>query len=171
MFNPDEYDCENPDLGDVDDSLLGIWRANPQSVALMFAEASGFGDDATPIDVAGATGNVLMTFAEGGVGQLAYENVGVFLNREVVGELTFNGRGSFSWGVTDGQILIDGTTFEITVSSQALGAPLTITSADVPAAGITELTASIAGDVMTISASEGSAGEVFFPILWNRIDG
>jgi len=171
VFNPDDYDCENPDLGEVDDSLLGVWRADPLSVAMMFAESSGFGDGATPIDVAGATGNVLMTFAEGGVGQLAYQNVGVFLNREVIGELTFNGFGSFSWGVTDGQILIDGTTFEITVSSRALGSPLTITSADVPQAGVTRLSASIAGDAMTISSSEGSAGEVFFPISWTRASG
>lgn len=171
VFDPDTYDCENPNLGGVDDSLLGTWRANPQSVAGMFAEASAFGASALPIDVAGATGSVLMTFAEGGVGELEYQDVSVFLNDEALGELTFKGTGAFAWGVTDGQILIDGTTFAVQVSSDAIGVPLVITDDDVPAAGVTKLTASVVGDDMTITASEGSAGDVFFPISWTRVDG
>ncbi len=169
VFNADEYDCENPDLGEPNGALLGVWRASPESVARMFALASAFGADAEAIDVEITSGEVLMTFAEDGTGSLAYNNVGIFMNDAVIGQMTVDGSGTFSWGTVDGQILIADTTFALSMSAPALGPePLTITSDDVPQAGVTRLAVSIAGPTLIVNESEGSAGEVFFPMVWVR---
>lgn len=173
VFNPDDFDCENPDLGEpAADGLVGTWRANPDSVASVFEQASAFGDEATPFDVLGASGDVIMTFAEDGTGTLSYNDVTIFISDEILGDLTINGSGTFRWGGAGDGIRIDGTTFSYSIGSSALGGEiLTITDADVPQAGVTSLAATIADDELVVSDADGTAGEVFFPMLWVRQTG
>ena len=167
----DTGDCiEEPVPGeDVGGGLLGTWRANPDSVALAFTQASGFGPQAEALDIAGVTGDLLMTFNDDGTGLLLYDGVTLFFNDAPFPELTLGGGGSFQWDSTPGAISIDGITYKIAVGSSALGGELTtITSDDIPAVGTTRLEVSFGGDSLAVAA-DGSAGPVFFPIFWNRV--
>ena len=178
-FDPETSDrCEEdedepePDPDPVTGSggLIGAWRASPDSVANMFEQASAFGDGAVAIEVTGASGDVRLTFREDGTGNLVYDRVTLFLADEVLGDLTLNGSGTFSWTTAGGPLQIDGTQFRFSVSSSALGGELlTISDADVPAAGTTVLSGAVAGNELTITAAQGSAGDVFFPVSWTRI--
>ncbi len=166
----DKGECEDSEPSEsVDGGLLGTWKANPDSVALAFTQASGFGVGAEALDIAAVTGDVLMTFNDDGTGTLAYDDVVLFFNNAPFPELTLGGEGSFLWTSTAGAITIAGTTYAIGVTSSALGGEvLTITSDDVPASGSTQLGVSLGGDQLSVDA-DGSAGPVFFPILWNRV--
>ena len=167
----DKGECIEPEPSDdgVDSGLLGTWRADPDSVAQAFTEASGFGAGAGALDVAGVVGNVLMTFNEDGTGTLVYDRVTLLFRDAPFPELTLSGEGSFTWNSAAGAISISGTRYAISVGSSALGGELTtITSDDIPAAGTTQLAVSFGGDQLSIDAT-GSNGQVFFPILWNRV--
>ena len=167
----DRGECDDPGPSDeeIAGGLVGTWRANPESVALAFTQASGFGPEAEALDIAGVTGDVLMTFNDDGTGTLAYDAVTLFFNDAPFPELTLNGAGSFGWTSTAGAVSITGTSYAISVGSSALGGELTtITSDDIPAAGTTQLAVSFGGDQLSIDAT-GSIGQVFFPILWNRV--
>ena len=171
VFDPSmpRWECDQePDLGDPVLGLVGTWRANPNSVAMVLEQASGFGgSDAPAIDVAGADGSVLMTFNEDGTGTLAYQEVTFFLNDSPIAELTINGEGSFNWGGDAPDLRISGITYAFAVTS--LGPePLVISSDDVPAVGVTTLEASLAGDQLALVNPEGTAGQVFFPVSWTR---
>ncbi|MGB0112569.1 MAG: hypothetical protein WBP59_05070 [Ilumatobacteraceae bacterium] len=173
----DVGDCDEPDGSDGSDGsdddatggLLGTWRADPEAIAQAFTQASGYGPEVEPLEIAGVTGDVLMTFSDGGTGTLVYDNVRLFFVDAPIAELTLSGEGAFQWDSTAGAITITGTTYAISVTSSALGGdPLTLTSDDVPAAGTTRLAVSLGGDDLSVAA-EGSIDRVFFPTLWRRI--
>ncbi len=165
----DEEASGPPDVGTPGGGFTGLWRANPNAIETMFEQASAFGaGSGQGLDVAGVTGDLLMEFRDDGTGRLTYAGVTLFINDAGFGDLTLNGSGSFVWGIVDETVRISGTDYEIGVSSSALGDLVTITDEDLPAGGLTVLSGAVAGDMMTISAADGSAGEVFFPILWTR---
>lgn len=149
--------------------LVGTWVANPESVAAMFEQASAFGSEESGFEVIGASGPVIMTFAEGGSGSLTYDSVTLFLADEIIGDLTIAGTGTFNWSTTGGALVITGTEFAYSVGSSALGGELlTITDEDVPTSGTTTLSGAVDVNVLTITSADGSAGRVFFPTSWIR---
>ncbi|MEL6891044.1 MAG: hypothetical protein AAFP84_05585, partial [Actinomycetota bacterium] len=179
-FDPDDPDaCEDEEeeepepepepAGDAT-GLIGTWRAQPDAIAAMFEEASVFGDDSNPIDVAGATGDLLLTFEEGGTGSMVWSDVTLFLNDEAIGDLTISGGGDFGWGPGAEGINITGWSFSLSVTSsifvEAGIEPLTITDADVPSGGQTTLVVALADSRLVVRGVDGSAGRVFFPDLW-----
>lgn len=175
-FDPDTADCEEPTPTTVattepetGGSMSGTWRAQPDSIAFMFEQASVFGPEAPAIDVGAVTGDLLMTFDEGGTGTLEYRDVTLFLVDSPLSDLTINGGGTFDWTVEGGRTIISATEYVISVGSSALGEPLTIGSDDLPGGGTTALAGVQAGDELTITAATGSAGAVFFPIIWRRV--
>ncbi len=166
-----ETECE-PEPESADDALLGTWRASPEAVASAFVQASaldgGGGEPVEPLSIAGATGDVLMTFNEGGTGSLEYNDLTLFFNLAPLPDLTINGSGTFTWR-GGGDIVITGATYSFTASSTALGGEsFTLSSADLPGGGSTALTVFEDGTSLTITAVEGSDGGVFFPQLWFR---
>ena len=174
-FDPETADCEEdedppaattpPATGG---SMIGTWRAQPNSIAFMFEQASVFGPDAPALDVGAVTGDLLMTFEEGGTGTLAYQNVTLLLVDSPIADLTINGGGTFNWTLDGNRVVIDATDYVISVGSSALGEPLTIGSDDLPGGGTTALAGLQVGDELTITAATGSEGTVFFPISWRR---
>ncbi len=166
----EEPDPSPEPAGDGDISgLVGTWRADPNSVALAFERASSFGGSAVGIEVIGADGDVLITFDEGGTGSLAYVGVTLYLADEIIGDLTLNGSGTFTWSISGSSVVISGTDYAISVTSSALGGELlTLTDEDVPATGTTSLSGAVAGDTLTVTSADGSEGTVFFPISWQR---
>jgi hypothetical protein len=182
-FDPDDSErCDeeeaedagdsSPPPGGTTDGLVGTWRANPDAVASVFEQASGFGGADSGFEVIGADGDVLMTFADDRTGTLDYDNVTLFLADQIIGDLTIAGTGAFSWDIVGGSIVISGTTFAYSVTSSAIGGELlTITDADVPTSGTTSLSGGVTGGVLTIASADGSAGRVFFPNTWIRQDG
>ncbi|MDW3215881.1 MAG: hypothetical protein R8G01_17925 [Ilumatobacteraceae bacterium] len=175
-FDPDTADCEEPTPTTVattepetGGNMSGTWRAQPDSIAFMFEQASVFGPEAPAIDVGAVTGDLLMTFDEGGTGTLEYRDVTLFLVDSPLSDLAINGGGTFDWTVEGGRTIISATEYVISVGSSALGEPLTIGSDDLPGGGTTALAGVQAGDELTITAATGSAGAVFFPIIWRRV--
>ena len=174
-FDPETAECEEeedppaattpPATGG---SMIGTWRAQPDAIAFMFEQASVFGPDAPALDVGAVTGDLLMTFEEGGTGTLAYQDVTLFLVDSPIADLTINGGGTFNWTSTGNRVIVDATDYVISVGSSALGDPLTIGSDDLPGGGTTVLAGLQAGDELTITAATGSEGTVFFPIYWRR---
>jgi hypothetical protein len=174
-FDPDTADCaeEEPPPPTTppatEGSMLGAWRAQPDAIAFMFERASVFGADATALDVGAVTGDLLMTFEAGGTGTLDYQQVTLFLVDSPISDLTINGGGSFTWSIEGGRVIISSTEYEISVGSAALGEPLTIGSDDLPGGGTTALSGAQVGDELTITATTGSEGAVFFPMIWRRV--
>lgn len=175
-FDPDTADCDDEEEEPpppttppaTEGSMLGTWRAQPDAIAFMFERASVFGPDSPALDVGAVTGDLLMTFAEGGTGTLDYQEVTLFLVDSPISDLTINGGGSFTWNIEGGRVVISGTEYVISVGSAALGEPLTIGSDDLPGGGTTALSGAQVGDELTITAATGSAGAVFFPMIWRR---
>jgi len=166
-----EEECEErePEAGDDGAGLLGTWRANPESIAAMYEQASAFGDDAIPLEVSAASGDLTLTFLTGGKGELIYDRVTLSIEDAASQEIRLDGSGTFQWAPGAGGIEITGTTFAISVSSSALGDNfITLTDADVPGGGTTTLRVFPEDNRLTITSVEGSAGRVFFPVSWIR---
>ncbi len=167
-----DEEVDDPELSDnAPTALAGTWRANPDAVAKMFefASSAGAGGD-TGLDVAGVTGDLLMTLSEDGSGTLTYDDVTIFFNDELIGELTLGGGGTFQWDVSDGQLRIQGGAFSLSGSSPSLGGELfTLTEADVGAGGTSTfgLGQSVEPNLVLLGG-DGNRGEVFFPLLWTR---
>lgn len=165
----EETPATTVDVGAPDGSLAGQWRADPESIAQMFREASAFGGgDGAALDIAGANGDLLMDLRSDGTGSLTYNNVSLFLNDAVLGDMTLNGQGTFSWGISDGLMAISNSDFNIGVTSTAMGELLALTDEDVGGpAGSTELVVSYTGgNDLNLLYPEGSLGTVFFPRHW-----
>ncbi len=172
-FDPDTADCDEPPPAPTTPpatggSMIGTWRAQPPAIALMFEQASLFGPDAEALQVGAVGGDLLMVFDEGGTGTLTYHRVTLYLADSPVDDLTINGGGAFTWNLVDDRVIINTAEYVLSISSTALGEPLTISSNDLPGGGNTSLAGVQVGDELTVTAADGTTGDVFFPISWRR---
>ncbi len=165
----EEEEAEPIDLGDEDPGdLVGVYRAVPEAVAQMFREASTFGIGGDEgLDIAGASGDLLMTIRGDGTGRLDYNNVQIVFASGPLPEMTINGGGEFNYGL-DGTFRVSGTDYELSITASALGSePLTIGSADLPGGGgFSEFTVGFADSRLILDSLGGTSGEVFFPLVW-----
>lgn len=180
----DEFDPDDPDACEEEEEetepepssdgvgLIGTWRAQPDAIATMFEEASVFGDGSNPIDVAGVTGDLILTFEEGGSGSMVWDNVTMFLNDETIGDITISGSGTFGWGPGAEGVAVTGWSFALSATTAIFAEagiePLTITDADVPGGGGGTLTITVNGSTLVVTSADGTAGRVFFPPVWTR---
>jgi|GEM_PF-3008460 len=166
-----EQDCAEPEPAPTVDGagLLGTWRANPESVAAMFAQASAVGDDDLDIEMTAAGGAVTMTFLEGGRGEFVYDGLRLSIEGPAAQQIRLDGSGKFQWGRSAEGIEIAEITFSISSSSSAFGDNvLTLTDKDVPDSESATLGVIAKDDRLTITSVQGSAGQVFFPVMWTR---
>lgn len=163
----EETDPEPLDLGSGTGNVAGTYRAQPEAVAQMFREASVFGvGEGEGLDIAGSTGDVLLTFRPDGTGRIDYQEVELFFNDGPLTSLTLNGGGEFNYGI-DRTLRITGTDYAFSVSTPTLGPdPLTLTSADLPSGGVSEFSYSFAAPTLLLDSLGGTSGEVFFPLVW-----
>ncbi len=165
-------DCEEPepepaDLGDGDTGdVVGTYRASGEAIAQMFRETSIFGGGEA-LDIAGASGDLLMTLSPDGTGTLKYIGVNIVFSDGPLGALTIDGGGTFTYGVGD-TFRVDGLDYTLSVYADALGPdPLTIGSADLPGgSGFSEFTYGFADGRLILESLGGTSGEVFFPRVW-----
>ena len=151
----------------------GTWRATNPALKLMFTDASALGFGVEPLSIAAVTGDVVMELGDDGTGTLTYTDVTAFIDDGPFPDLTINGVGQFRFGVEAGVFSVAGNTFEVSASSSALfGEVLTITESDIEggSGGVSSFTVGFNGDQLVLAGAEGSRGEVFFPLLWTRID-
>ncbi len=152
----------------------GTWRATNPALKLMFENASALGFGVEPLSIAAVTGDVVMELGGDGTGTLTYTDVTAVINNNPFPDLTINGSGQFQFGVEAGVFSVVGNTFEVSASSSALfGEVLTITESDIEggSGGVSSFTVGFgAGDQLVLTGAEGSRGELFFPLLWTRID-
>ncbi len=169
--NCEEEESEPVDLGDADPGdVVGTYRAQGESIAQMFREASLFGVGSEEgLDIAGASGDLLMTLRPDGTGRLDYNGVQVVFTSGPLPEITINGGGEFDYGVA-GTLRISGTDYTLSVTASVLGdEPLTIGSDDLPGGtGFSEFSYEFADSRLLLTSLGGTAGEVFFPLVWTK---
>jgi hypothetical protein len=181
-FDPDT-ECEEPEPtpvpltvpgvgGEQSGGLAGTWQASNPSLTAMFAAVFV---DLDPTDEAGfgvqaVTGNLLMTLEAGGTGSLLYDGVTIFLDAESpIEQLTIDGGGTFDWGVTDGQLRVQGTSIQFVASSPTFGEfPLVIPETSALGGGISMFSFSPPSGSLILVPLGGTEGDVFFPTTWTR---
>jgi hypothetical protein len=162
---------ETPNTGG---GLVGTWKASGPGLTAMFKSVfvDLFPSDGVDMGIQAVGGDVTMTLATGGTGELVYDNVQVFFEPgAALDQLTLNGRGTFTWGVSDGQLVFDGSTFAMVASSPSLGEfPLVVDeTSDLPGGPSTFAFSPPVGQLI-LAPVGASIGTVWFPTVWLRQD-
>ena len=168
--------CE-PDTGDADPELTGIWIAKPAAVVEAYDQAF----EQIGVSVTGAAGELSLTLYSDSTAELRYDEMRLGLSDPFLGEVTIHGKGTLDWGVEEGQLVFSGlANFTVSMYFPKISEdPFTISDEDLPPLGPEAWTmmeyvrtgsslsmSNIVGSLADLP--DGSTGALVFPLAWTR---